>query len=89
MSDDMLWLSPNRLPSGREPRSWSMSPRSTPSRPPVGRRRPSATSAVIHGRPEDVVKRIRAGFDRRLDGYRTDQTYQLPVSSKLAAGRLS
>lgn len=47
------------------------------------------TSAVIHGQPEDVVKRIRAGFDRRLDDYRTDQTYHLPVSYKLAAGRLS
>ena len=45
------------------------------------------TSAVIRGQPAEVVRRIRAGFDRRVAGYRTGGTYQLPVSFKLAAAR--
>jgi SAM-dependent methyltransferase len=47
------------------------------------------TSAVIRGQPDGVVQRIRAGFDRRLQGYWTGETYQLPVSFKLARGRRS
>ena len=45
------------------------------------------TSAVIHGQPAEVVRRIRASFDRRVDGYQTGAKYQLPVSFKLAAAR--
>ncbi len=45
------------------------------------------TSAVIRGQASDVVQRIRASFDRRLHSYRTGETYQLPVSFKLARGR--
>jgi SAM-dependent methyltransferase len=45
------------------------------------------TSAVIRGQGDDVVEHIRASFDRRLQGYRTGETYQLPVSFKLAHGR--
>ncbi len=44
------------------------------------------TAAVIRGQSTDVVRRIRAGFNRRLDAYRTGQTYAVPVSFKLAAG---
>jgi len=47
------------------------------------------TSAVIQGQSHDVVAQIRASFDRRLEGYWTGQTYQLPVSFKLATGRRS
>jgi SAM-dependent methyltransferase len=46
------------------------------------------TSAVIRGQPDDVVRRIRAGFDRRVAGYRVGGTYRLPVSFKLASARL-
>lgn len=46
------------------------------------------TSAVIRGQSEDVVQRIRSGFDRRLDNYRTGPAYEIPVSFKLASGRL-
>jgi SAM-dependent methyltransferase len=45
------------------------------------------TSAVIRSQSGDVVEHIRAGFDRRLQDYRTGPTYQLPVSVKLARGR--
>jgi len=45
------------------------------------------TSAVIRGQPEDVVQQIRAGLDRRLQDYRTGETYQLPASFALARGR--
>jgi SAM-dependent methyltransferase len=45
------------------------------------------TSAVIRGQPDDVVRRIRAGFDRRVDGYRIGEAYLLPVSFKLASAR--
>jgi hypothetical protein len=45
------------------------------------------TSAVIRGQPAEVVRRIRASFDRRVDGYQTGAKYQLPVSFKLAAAR--
>jgi ubiquinone/menaquinone biosynthesis C-methylase UbiE len=45
------------------------------------------TSAVIRGQPNEVVQRIRADFDRRLQSYRTGGTYQIPVSFKLARGR--
>jgi ubiquinone/menaquinone biosynthesis C-methylase UbiE len=44
------------------------------------------TAAVIHGQPEDVVQRIRAGFDRKLADYRSGQAYHLPVAYKLAVG---
>ncbi len=47
------------------------------------------TSAVIRGQPEHIVQQIRAGFNTRLEAYRTGQTYQLPVSFKLASGRRS
>jgi SAM-dependent methyltransferase len=45
------------------------------------------TSAVIRGQVDDVVAQIRASFDRRLQSYRTGQTYELPVSFTLARGR--
>jgi len=45
------------------------------------------TSAVIRGQTDDVVRQIRASFDRRLHSYRTGETYQLPVSFRLARGR--
>lgn len=45
------------------------------------------TSAVIRGQADDVVQHIRAGFDRRLQGCWTGETYQIPVSFKLAHGR--
>ena len=45
------------------------------------------TSAVIRGQADDVTQRIRASFHRRLQSYRTGETYQLPVSFKLAHGR--
>ena len=45
------------------------------------------TSAVIRGQSAEVVRRIRASFDRRVDGYQTGTKYQLPVSFKLAAAR--
>jgi len=45
------------------------------------------TSAVILGQAEDVLEKIRAAFDERVDNYRTDQTYELPVAFKLAAGQ--
>jgi hypothetical protein len=45
------------------------------------------TSAVIRGQPAEVVRRIRASFDRRVDSYQTGAKYQLPVSFKLAAAR--
>jgi ubiquinone/menaquinone biosynthesis C-methylase UbiE len=47
------------------------------------------TSAVIRSQPDDVVRRVRAGFDRRVAGYRISGTYQLPVSFKLARARRS
>lgn len=47
------------------------------------------TSAVIRGQSADVVRRIRASFDRHVDDYQTGDKYQLPVSFKLAAARQS
>ena len=47
------------------------------------------TSAMIRGQSAEVVRRIRASFDRRVDGYQTGTKYQLPVSFKLAAARPS
>jgi ubiquinone/menaquinone biosynthesis C-methylase UbiE len=44
------------------------------------------TSAVIRGQPDSVVELIRADFDRRLHRYWNGETYQLPVSFKLASG---
>jgi ubiquinone/menaquinone biosynthesis C-methylase UbiE len=45
------------------------------------------TSAVIRGQSDDVVRRIRAGFERRVAGYRTRGGYELPASFKLASVR--
>jgi SAM-dependent methyltransferase len=45
------------------------------------------TSAVIRGQANDAVQHIRSSFDQRLQRYRTGDTYQLPVSFKLARGR--
>ena len=45
------------------------------------------TSAVIRGQSEEVVRLIRASFERRVDGYRTGSGYELPVSFKLASAR--
>jgi ubiquinone/menaquinone biosynthesis C-methylase UbiE len=44
-------------------------------------------SAVVRGQADDVVRQIRASFDRRVDEYRTGDRYQLPVSFKLASAR--
>jgi len=43
---------------------------------------------VIRGQSAEVVRRIRASFDR-VDGHQTGAKYQLPVSFKLAAARRS
>lgn len=45
------------------------------------------TSAVIRGQPDEVVRQIRAGFERRVEGYRTGSGFELPVSFKLASAR--
>lgn len=47
------------------------------------------TSAVIRGQPDDVVRQIRAEFDRRVNDYKTGEKYALPVSFKLASARRS
>ena len=47
------------------------------------------TSAIVRGQPDDVVARIRAGFDRRMQAYRAGRTYEIPVAFKLASGRQS
>ena len=47
------------------------------------------TSAILRGQPDDVVARIRAGFDRRMQAYRAGRTYEIPVAFKLASGRQS
>ncbi|HTH87316.1 class I SAM-dependent methyltransferase [Mycobacterium sp.] len=46
------------------------------------------TAAVVRAQPDDVIRQIRAGFNRRVEGYRTGPTYRLPVSFKLAHARL-
>ncbi len=43
------------------------------------------TSAVIRGQPDDIVRRIRAGFDRRLAKYFVADRYEVPASFKLAS----
>jgi ubiquinone/menaquinone biosynthesis C-methylase UbiE len=45
------------------------------------------TAAVVRGQSDNVIRQIRAGFDRRVAGYRTAGTYRLPVSFKLAHAR--
>ena len=45
------------------------------------------TAAVVRAQSDDVVGLIRAGFDRRVAGYRTGGMYRLPVSFKLGRGR--
>ena len=45
------------------------------------------TSAVIRGQQDDVVRQIRASFDRRVEAYHIDEKYELPVSFKLATAR--
>ena len=45
------------------------------------------TSAVIRGQTADVVREIRASFDRRVNEYRVGEKYDLPVSFKLASAR--
>jgi ubiquinone/menaquinone biosynthesis C-methylase UbiE len=47
------------------------------------------TAAVVRGQSPDVSLQIRAGFDRRVEDYRTGGTYRLPVSFKLAHARRS
>src|SRR5262245_58615605 len=42
------------------------------------------TAAVIRAQPDDVIRQIRAGFNRRVEGYRSGSRYRLPVSFKLA-----
>ena len=46
------------------------------------------TAAVVRAQPDDVIRQIRADFNRRVEGYRTGATYRLPVSFKLAHARL-
>jgi SAM-dependent methyltransferase len=43
--------------------------------------------AIVHGQPEDVARRIREGVQRRLDEYRVDCGFAVPVSATLASGR--
>ena len=38
------------------------------------------TSAIVRGQPDDVVARIRAGFDRRMQAYRAGRTYDIEVT---------
>ena len=45
------------------------------------------TAAIVRAQSDDVIRQIRAGFDRRLQGYRTGGRYLLPVSFKLASAR--
>jgi ubiquinone/menaquinone biosynthesis C-methylase UbiE len=47
------------------------------------------TAAVVRAQSDDVIRHIRAGFNRRVEGYRTGETYRLPVSFKLAHARRS
>ena len=44
-------------------------------------------SALILGQPEEVRRRIREAFDRRMNEYRGADGFELPVSVKLASGR--
>jgi len=45
------------------------------------------TSALILGQPDDVQRRIREAFDRRVTGFQRADGLDVPVSVKLAAGR--
>jgi ubiquinone/menaquinone biosynthesis C-methylase UbiE len=45
------------------------------------------TSALILGQPEDMQRRIRDAFDRRVAELQTADGLEVPVSVKLAAGR--
>ena len=42
---------------------------------------------LIKRQPEDMQRRIRAAFDRRVSEYQGADGLDLPVSVKLAAGR--
>ena len=44
-------------------------------------------AATIESQPPEGQERIRAAFDRLLEGYRTDGGYELPVSVKLTSCR--
>jgi SAM-dependent methyltransferase len=43
--------------------------------------------AIVHGQPKDVARRIREGVQRRLEEYRVDGGFAVPVSATLASGR--
>lgn len=43
--------------------------------------------AIVHGQAEDVARRIREGAQRRLEEYRADDGFSIPVSATLARGR--
>jgi hypothetical protein len=46
------------------------------------------TAALVLGQPEETRAEIRAAFDRLAGAYRHDGTLEIPVSAKLASGRL-
>jgi hypothetical protein len=44
-------------------------------------------SALVLGQPEETQRRIREAFDRRMEEFREEDGFVLPVSVKLASGR--
>jgi SAM-dependent methyltransferase len=44
-------------------------------------------SVLVHEQTDDTRRRIRAALDRRLEPYRQDDHFELPVSVKLVVGR--
>jgi SAM-dependent methyltransferase len=45
------------------------------------------TAIIIQAQPEDVRKRIREAFDRKLEEHRAGDALEVPVAVRLAAGR--
>lgn len=45
------------------------------------------SAAIVRAQSDDVIRQIRAGFDRRMEDYRTGGRYRVPVSFKLAHAR--
>ncbi len=44
------------------------------------------TSAFFQGQPEQTREKIRTAFDRLVLDYRRGESFELPVSVKLASG---
>jgi SAM-dependent methyltransferase len=45
------------------------------------------TSALILRQPDETQRRIREAFDERIEEFRAEDGFELPVSVKLASGR--